>query len=47
VLGQSGLIGDVEAGKTDCGSPAGEWKQKMREVALVGRLPEIVKKIGA
>ncbi|MBK8613186.1 MAG: UDP-3-O-(3-hydroxymyristoyl)glucosamine N-acyltransferase [Flavobacteriales bacterium] len=47
VLGQSGLIGDVEAGKTYFGSPAGEWKQKMREVALVGRLPEIVKKIGA
>lgn len=47
VLGQSGLIGDVEAGKTYFGSPAGEWKQKMREVALMGRLPDIVKKIGA
>jgi UDP-3-O-[3-hydroxymyristoyl] glucosamine N-acyltransferase len=45
-LGQSGLIGDLEAGKTYFGSPAGEWKQKMREVALMGRLPDIVKKIG-
>jgi len=47
VLGQSGLIGDVEAGKTYFGSPAGEWKQKMREVALMGRLPDIIKKMGA
>jgi UDP-3-O-[3-hydroxymyristoyl] glucosamine N-acyltransferase len=47
VLGQSGLIGDVEAGKTYFGSPAGEWKQKMREIALMGRLPDIIKKMGA
>jgi len=43
VLGQSGLIGDLEGGKTYFGSPAGEWKQKMREVASLGRLPELVK----
>jgi UDP-3-O-[3-hydroxymyristoyl] glucosamine N-acyltransferase len=46
VLGQSGLISDLEGGKTYFGSPAGEWKQKMREVALMGRLPDIVKKLG-
>jgi UDP-3-O-[3-hydroxymyristoyl] glucosamine N-acyltransferase len=46
VLGQSGLINDLEGGRTYFGSPAGEWKQKMREVALMGRLPEVVKKLG-
>ncbi|MFZ1618877.1 MAG: UDP-3-O-(3-hydroxymyristoyl)glucosamine N-acyltransferase, partial [Flavobacteriales bacterium] len=45
VLGQSGLIGDLEGGKTYFGSPAGEWKQKMREVASMGRLPEMLKKM--
>lgn len=43
VLGQSGLIGDLEGGKTYFGSPAGEWKQKMREQASLGRLPDMVK----
>jgi UDP-3-O-[3-hydroxymyristoyl] glucosamine N-acyltransferase len=45
VLGQSGLIGDLEGGKTYFGSPAGEWKQKMREVASMSRLPDLVKKM--
>lgn len=44
VLGQSGLIGNLEGGKTYFGSPAGEWKQKMREVASLGRLPDLIKK---
>ncbi|MEO8733220.1 MAG: UDP-3-O-(3-hydroxymyristoyl)glucosamine N-acyltransferase, partial [Flavobacteriales bacterium] len=43
VLGQSGLISDLEGGKTYFGSPAGEWKQKMREIASLGRLPEMIK----
>ncbi len=43
VLGQSGVMGDLEPGKTYFGSPAGEWKQKMREVASLGRLPEMLK----
>lgn len=43
VLGQSGLIGDLEGGKTYFGSPAGEWKQKMREQASLGRLPDLIK----
>jgi UDP-3-O-[3-hydroxymyristoyl] glucosamine N-acyltransferase len=45
VLGQSGLIGDLEGGKTYFGSPAGEWKQKMRETASLGRLPELLKQL--
>ncbi|HRO40592.1 MAG: UDP-3-O-(3-hydroxymyristoyl)glucosamine N-acyltransferase [Flavobacteriales bacterium] len=43
VLGQSGLIGDLEPGKTYFGSPAGEWKQKMREVASLAHLPEMLR----
>ncbi len=46
VLGQSGLINSLEGGRTYFGSPAGEWKQKMREVASMSRLPELVKKLG-
>ena len=45
VLGQSGLISSVEGGKTYLGSPAGEAKQKLREVALTGRLPDLFKKL--
>lgn len=45
LLGQSGIISDVEGGKTYFGSPAGEWKQKMREVASMSRLPDLVKKM--
>lgn len=44
VLGQSGLINSLEGGRTYFGSPAGEWKAKMREIALLGRLPELFKK---
>jgi len=43
VLGQSGLIGNLEGGKTYFGSPAGEWKQKMREAASLSRLPAMIK----
>ncbi len=45
VLGQSGLINSLDGGRTYFGSPAGEWKQKMREVALIGKLPELFKKL--
>lgn len=45
VLGQSGLIGSLEGGKTYFGSPAGEWKQKMREMASLSRLPDLVRKM--
>jgi UDP-3-O-[3-hydroxymyristoyl] glucosamine N-acyltransferase len=43
VLGQSGVIADLEGGRTYFGSPAGEWKQKMREVASLSRLPDMIK----
>jgi UDP-3-O-[3-hydroxymyristoyl] glucosamine N-acyltransferase len=46
VLGQSGVIASLKGGRTYFGSPAGEWKQKMREQALIERLPEIAKKLG-
>jgi UDP-3-O-[3-hydroxymyristoyl] glucosamine N-acyltransferase len=45
VLGQSGLISSLEGGRTYFGSPAGEWKAKMREIALLGKLPELFKRI--
>lgn len=45
VLGQSGLINSLEGGRTYFGSPAGEWKAKMREIALLGRLPELFRKM--
>jgi UDP-3-O-[3-hydroxymyristoyl] glucosamine N-acyltransferase len=45
VLGQSGLISSLEGGRTYFGSPAGEWKAKMREVALLARLPELFKRM--
>ena len=46
VLGQSGVLSNLEGGKTYFGSPAGEWKQKMREVASASKLPDIAKKLG-
>jgi len=45
ILGQSGIMSSVEGGKTYLGSPAREAKQKLREIALSARLPEIVKKL--
>ncbi len=46
ILGQSGIMSSVEGGKSYLGSPAGEAKRKLREIALIARLPEIVKKLG-
>lgn len=45
VLGQSGLINSLEGGRTYFGSPAGEAKVKMREVAMIAKLPELFKKL--
>lgn len=45
VLGQSGLINSLEGGRTYFGSPAGEAKAKMREVAMIAKLPELFKKL--
>jgi len=45
ILGQSGIMSSVEGGKSYLGSPATEAKQKLREIALTSRLPELFKKI--
>ena len=45
ILGQSGITSSVEGGKSYLGSPAGESKQKLREIALTSRLPELFKKL--
>jgi len=46
LLGQSAIMSSVAGGKSYLGSPATEAKQKLREIALSARLPEIVKKLG-
>ncbi|MEO6884173.1 MAG: UDP-3-O-(3-hydroxymyristoyl)glucosamine N-acyltransferase [Bacteroidia bacterium] len=45
VLAQSGVGGDLESGKTYFGTPASEARGKMREMALLKRLPEIVERL--
>ncbi len=45
LLGQSGLGEDLPAGKTYFGSPAGEARAKMKEVAALKMLPDLIKKI--
>jgi UDP-3-O-[3-hydroxymyristoyl] glucosamine N-acyltransferase len=45
VLAQSGVPSSLEAGKVYFGSPAGEAKPKMRELAWIKRIPEIWEKI--
>lgn len=45
VLGQSGISKSIEGGKTYFGSPVQEAREKMRELALVKKLPEIFEKL--
>jgi len=45
VLGQSGVPKSLEGNKTYFGSPSMEAREKMKELALVKRLPEIVEKL--
>ncbi|MCC7231654.1 MAG: UDP-3-O-(3-hydroxymyristoyl)glucosamine N-acyltransferase [Bacteroidia bacterium] len=45
VLGQSGIPKSLEGGKTYFGSPTQEAREKMKELALIKRLPEIVEKL--
>lgn len=47
VLAQSGVPSSLEGGKTYFGSPAGEAKPKMRELAWIKRIPEIWEKVNA
>jgi UDP-3-O-[3-hydroxymyristoyl] glucosamine N-acyltransferase len=45
LLGKSGIPGSLEAGKTYFGYPAGEAREKMREVAFLKSLPKTISKI--
>jgi UDP-3-O-[3-hydroxymyristoyl] glucosamine N-acyltransferase len=45
LLAQAGLGEDIPAGKTYFGSPAGEARGKMKEVAAVKMLPDLIKHI--
>lgn len=45
LLAQSGLGEDIPAGKTYFGTPAGEARGKMKEVAALRMLPELINKI--
>lgn len=45
VLGQSGLSKSIEGGKTYFGSPVKEAREKMKELALLKRLPKIIEKL--
>lgn len=44
VLAQSGVGENIAAGKTYFGSPAGDAREKMKELVYIKRLPEIFKK---
>jgi UDP-3-O-[3-hydroxymyristoyl] glucosamine N-acyltransferase len=45
VLGQSGVPKSIEGGKTYFGSPIQEAREKMKELAFVKLLPEIIEKL--
>jgi len=45
VLAQSGVPKSLEGGKTYFGSPVGEAREKMKEMALVKRIPDILQKV--
>ena len=45
LLAQAGLAEDIPAGKTYFGSPAGEARAKMKEVAALKMLPDLIKKL--
>jgi UDP-3-O-[3-hydroxymyristoyl] glucosamine N-acyltransferase len=45
VLAQSGVGADIPAGKTWFGSPAGEATEKMKELFLVRRIPDILERL--
>ncbi len=47
VLGQSGIAKSLEGDKTYFGSPVLEAKEKMKELALMKRLPAIVEKLSS
>jgi UDP-3-O-[3-hydroxymyristoyl] glucosamine N-acyltransferase len=46
ILAQSGLMNGVEEGKTVFGTPAMEARTKFREIAMIRKLDQIIKKLG-
>jgi UDP-3-O-[3-hydroxymyristoyl] glucosamine N-acyltransferase len=44
VLAQSGISKSLEGGKTYFGSPAGEVKDKFKEMAALRQLPDFLRK---
>lgn len=46
VLGQTGLTQSIDGGKTYFGSPAGESRQKFRELAALRQLPDLLNEFG-
>lgn len=46
VLAQSGVARSLEGGKTYFGSPAEEAREKMKQFAIIKRLPSIIKELG-
>jgi UDP-3-O-[3-hydroxymyristoyl] glucosamine N-acyltransferase len=45
VLGQSGIAKSLEGNKTYFGSPVRDARDKMKEIALMKRLPELIQKL--
>jgi UDP-3-O-[3-hydroxymyristoyl] glucosamine N-acyltransferase len=45
VLAQSGVPKSLEGGKTYFGSPVGEAREKMKELALIKRIPDLLKAV--
>lgn len=45
IYAQSGVTGNLEEGKTYFGSPAGEAKEKMKEIFAMKQLPDLIKKL--
>lgn len=45
VMAQSGVSKSLEAGKSYFGSPAGEFRDKMREMASIRQIPSIIEKL--
>ena len=45
VLGQSGIAKSLEGNKTYFGSPVQDAREKMKELAMMKRLPEIIEKL--
>lgn len=45
ILAQAGLMNGVEAGKTVFGTPAFEARSKFREIALIRKLDQVIKKL--